>query len=896
MKSFTARSRITVGLVCLLFSVVCLSMMLGLVPERRSALLRGRADLCEAIAITCSDYANRGELQRLEQYVESIVEREEDVLSIGIRRADGELITSSGEHAGHWTLDSTERSTDAQILVPIRSGVERWGAVEVRFEPLLGGGKWGWVSGNWARLVVFISGACYVAFYLYLGKMLAHLDPSKSVPKRVRSALDSLAEGLLVIDRTGRIVLANQSFATWVGIEGERLVGFHASKLQWVQDESGAAVTEFPWQLAIEQEMALAGSMLGIRCQDETIRILIANASPVLGHDGKYRGVLVSFDDVTLLEETKRDLRLAKRNADEANQAKSEFLARMSHEIRTPMNAILGYTDVLRRGFDEDAESRQEYLETIHVSGEHLLALINDILDLSKVESGQLELELERCAPHHLIQQVATLLKSKSDEKGIDFDLKYEGLLPETISTDQVRLRQVLMNLAGNAIKFTSEGSVTVVARMETESDRCWDRIDEKPERAWLAFDVIDTGIGIAYEDQAKIFEPFAQADTSITRRFGGTGLGLAISKQLCEAMGGEVRVQSQPGRGTTFTVTMEIGSLDGVRLVHGQLAASDKARRSEVKEDVERLPGARILVADDGESNRKLVKLVLTRAGAEVVTVENGRLAVDQVMQSEFDVVLMDMQMPVMDGYSATRLLRSEGYDLPVIALTANAMHGDEEKCLEAGCSGFMTKPIKIDKLLSELSGVLRERQPADSMTYEPPQSTRPAVTSAGPEAIGAVVERPVSNAIPVNEPVAEESAADEPDTNEPVLSEEAVSDEALSDETVIADNERVTEPLLSSLPIEDPDFREIVEEFVQRLDTKVQAMRDAYRANDFSELAALAHWLKGSGGTAGFDCLTESAQRLEQVAKGQDPVLALAGIEEVSDLAGRIVVPAAT
>ena len=466
MKTLTAKTRISIGLACLVVSVLCTAMMIGLVPERSSAVLEGRAAICETIAMASSDYISKGELRRLECLLQSVVDRSEDILSAGVRRSNGQMVTIIGEHNAIWKSASGERSTDSQVSVPIRAGKDKWGSVELCFLPLGTSGITSWFSTPWVRLTAFVSGVCYLLFLVYLKKMLSHLDPSKSVPRHVRSALDSLAEGLLVIDTNQRIVLANQSFAAWVGRDAEKLIGVNAGKLNWLKNEAGEAVDTYPWVEALRLEAPQAGVMLALQRKDQPIRTLIANASPVLGHDGKYRGVLVSFDDVTLLEETKKDLHVAKRVAEDANQAKSEFLARMSHEIRTPMNAILGYTDVLRRGFDQSVQDRHEYLNTIHTSGEHLLALINDILDLSKIESGKMELELQRCSPHQLISQVVTLLHSKADEKGITLEFVCDGLLPETILVDAVRLRQAIVNLAGNAIKFTQTGGVTIKAKL----------------------------------------------------------------------------------------------------------------------------------------------------------------------------------------------------------------------------------------------------------------------------------------------------------------------------------------------------------------------------------------------------------------------------------------------
>lgn len=842
MKFLSARSRMTIGLACMLVSVLSTAMMVGLVPDRESALMAGRTKMCETIAMCGSDYIARGEQRRLEQLLKSAVERNDDLLSAGVRRANGQLIIEVGEHAASWNEPAEGRSTNANVHVPIRAGEDKWGNIELRFQPV-GDARLGGLSSTWLRLVIFVTAACYVLYFLYLGKMLQHLDPSKAVPQRVRAALDSLAEGLLVIDRNQRIVLANQAIAAWVGHAPEKLIGLSASKLQWVVDEQNEPLTTYPWVEAIARETPQAGAMLGLARKNQATRILIANASPVLGHDGQYRGVLVSFDDVTQLEDAKRCLKVAKRVAEDANQAKSDFLACMSHEIRTPMNAILGYTDVLRRGFDESTRDRQEYLDTIHTSGEHLLALINDILDLSKIESGRMELELQRCSPHQLIVQVVSLLRAKADEKGLSLDFQCEGPLPETILTDPVRLRQSIVNLAGNAIKFTEKGGVRIVARLVGGGQA----MNNQP-RSLLAIDVVDTGIGITKESQQRIFDPFSQADSTISRRFGGTGLGLAISRRLAEAMGGGVSVASEPGQGSIFTVTIDPGPLAGVPLVDAQMALAQAAERTVQSKETIQLPPGRVLVADDGESNRKLLQLVLRRAGVEVIAVENGQLAFDAAMGSRFDVILMDMQMPVVDGYTATTMLRDAGYERPIIALTAHAMQGNEEKCRAAGCSGYLTKPINIDRLLDALAELLGsaagDGAADDGAAYnEPPvQSSQPAPAQVVDECVSRV-ELPVAGEI-----------------------------------------------IECSYPLDDPDFREIAEEFAVRLLEKLAAMRAASTRGDDLELAQLAHWLKGAGGTAGFDAFTEPAGELEDAARSGDRGRADGLIDRLAGMATRI------
>ncbi|MDP1796514.1 MAG: ATP-binding protein [Planctomycetaceae bacterium] len=393
-------------------------------------------------------------------------------------------------------------------------------------------------------------------------------------------------------------------------------------------------------------------------------------------------------------------LSFAKGLAETANQAKSEFLANMSHEIRTPMTAIIGYADMLVNDSEmvEDPVQRVAALQTIQQNGKHLVQIINDILDLSKIEARKLIVESTTCAPLALLESVLSLMRVRSQGKGLALEAIYETALPVRIQTDPTRLRQILVNLVENAIKFTEVGKVQLYVRLQQE------------EPYHLEIDVVDTGVGLTLQQRARLFHPFSQADSSTTRKFGGTGLGLTISKQLAELMGGDLWIaESTPGLGTRFRLTVATGSLEGVPLEdhHQLMMAEPPASRSASETSRPRLSGVRILLAEDGPDNQKLISFVLKKAGAEVVVAENGQLAVDMVLQAldaqePFHIVLMDMQMPVLDGYGATALLRTRNYRRPIIALTANAMSSDFHKCLAAGCDAYASKPIDREALLT--------------------------------------------------------------------------------------------------------------------------------------------------------------------------------------------------
>ncbi|KLU07342.1 Chemotaxis protein methyltransferase CheR [Rhodopirellula islandica] len=388
-------------------------------------------------------------------------------------------------------------------------------------------------------------------------------------------------------------------------------------------------------------------------------------------------------------------LRESERRANEASASKSAFLANMSHEIRTPMTAILGYADLLH-DVVEDSEARQ-HLQTIRRNGDYLLDIINDILDLSKIEAGKLDVENERFDPGRLIEDVRSIMEVRAKEAGLELTVEYNEHIPASIQSDSKRLKQVLINLVGNAIKFTHEGSVRLVVRMDSDPDR-------------LCIDVIDTGIGIATEQQNHLFQPFSQGDSSVSRTFGGTGLGLTISQRLAEMLGGNITFESDMGVGSTFTLIVSPGELTGVPMVdHSEpIAYQDNVPEAPDGHPIEL--NCYALVVDDRRDIRFLSRRILTKAGATVDECEDGLQAVHKIvecMNEEHcpDVIILDMQMPTLDGYATAKKLRELGYEGPIIALTADAMQGDMNLCLEAGCNDYLSKPIDAAKLIQLVS-----------------------------------------------------------------------------------------------------------------------------------------------------------------------------------------------
>ena len=507
--------------------------------------------------------------------------------------------------------------------------------------------------------------------------------------------------------------------------------------------------------------------------------------------------------EVAERKRAEEELEQAKSAAEEANRAKSKFLANMSHEIRTPLTAILGYGDLMTDP-DLTASDRDNHLAVIRRNGEHLLELINDILDLSKIEAGRLEMDVQPCRYLYVVSDVASLMRVRASQRGNSLSVECAGPLPETIHTDGARLRQALVNLVGNAVKFTENGSVRVA--LAFLPDGC----DGQPA---VRISVIDTGVGISPDKLAGLFDPFAQADASTSRKYGGTGLGLAITRHIADLLGGSLAAESTPGQGSAFTLTVPTGPLDGVRM----LEDPDEALQCEGPHPGGRRPGdsalagLKVLLAEDGLDNQRLIGTVLRKAGAEVEIAANGKIAVEKVAAAAgergFDVILMDIQMPEMDGYQATSTIRKAGYAGPILALTAHAMAGDRRRCLEAGCDDHLAKPIDRARL------------------------------------VRAVAER-AGNQCDVCDVPAGRQARPEDEAQGAVLSQFA----------------------------DDPDLAEVIDEFVAGLEGHVEAMRRTLNHGDHDELTRRAHQLKGAGGSYGYPVITETAKMLEDAAKARD------------------------
>jgi two-component system, sensor histidine kinase and response regulator len=516
--------------------------------------------------------------------------------------------------------------------------------------------------------------------------------------QRYRTLIDTANEGVWTIDAQGRTDYVNQRMADMLGYGLEEMIG--RSLIDFMDDEAVQDSVQY-------QDRRRSGIRevheFRFRRRDGTYLWALLATTPIQGTDGTYMGALAMVTDMTARKRVEAELLSAKQVAEDAARAKSEFLANMSHEIRTPMNGILGMTELL---LDTTLTSEQrDYLEMVLNSAESLLRIIDDILDFSRVEAGGLELDVQ---PFRLKQSLIQPLRAfgpRAAQKGLELTLRVDPDVPDSVIGDVGRLRQVLVNLVGNAIKFTQAGGVVVELRQESVV----------AGEAALHFSVRDSGIGIPAERQAAVFEPFAQGDASVTRRFGGSGLGLAISARIIALMGGRIWLESEAGQGSTFHVTVRLPLVretpDEASPVQEAAATAAGAERQPT------VTGLRVLLVEDNPVNQHLAVALLAKRGYSTVVAPNGRRALEALERERFDLVLMDVQMPEMGGLEAVARIRQRetgtGVHMPVIALTARAMAGDREECLAAGMDGYLTKPLRGADLLAAIEALIPASPP---------------------------------------------------------------------------------------------------------------------------------------------------------------------------------------
>ncbi len=632
--------------------------------------------------------------------------------------------------------------------------------------------------------------------------------------RRYRTLVETAQEGIGIVDAEENILFVNQAYADMLGYTKDELL---ALNLKDIAPPSELSLFHQQTQKRLRRESSRYKTVLKTK-SGETRQISIS-ASPLFDDDGTFVGTLGLLTDVTLRERASAELAKAKDAAEAANRAKSEFLANMSHEIRTPMTAIMGFTDLLM-SYEMPRCERREHLQTIHRNAENLLTIINDILDLSKIEADKIELEHTDCTLREIVDEVLSLMKVRANEKNLSLDAQYVDPLPKTIRTDAIRLRQILVNLVGNAVKFTESPAAEDAVRGRVRiTVRCRTADRSRPQ---IVFEVMDTGIGMKPEDLDLLFRPFVQVDASHSRRFGGTGLGLSISERLAKMLGGRIDVQSQPGRGSTFSVSIDTGPPDGVPLLDGppsitaeeqlpaDLSADLPADTASLAAGDTALRG-RVLLVEDSPDIRNMVLLVLQHWGREVDVAENGQIGCEKALQSiaadvPYDLILMDIQLPEMDGYQATQHLRRHGWSGPVVALTAHAMDGDRQRCLAAGCDDYVPKPITAEELLKTLAGYLGDSSAADAQSADYP-------------AADGSPNRPLGSGI-----------------------------------------------------LDETELAELVDAFVGELPDRVEAIREALKMQDLPALALRTHQLKGTAAVYGLPRLSQAAAAANQWATHPD------------------------
>lgn len=511
---------------------------------------------------------------------------------------------------------------------------------------------------------------------------------------QLRTITNAIPNLIAQADRSEKILFANNSFCDWFGVKLDEVQGLNL--LRVLKEEHYKTTAPYIMR-------ALEGETVSFERESKNGNqrvVLNITFVPEFDNKDQIKGFIIVGTDVSNYKLIEEELKRAKEGAEVANATKSAFLANMSHEIRTPLGAILGFSELMLDG-DMSPNEKQRTLEIIKRNGKLLSNIINDILDLSKVEAGKMVIERVDVQLRELMNEISVLLNLEAAGKGIQLRVSSEGVVPQVIKTDPTRLRQILFNIVGNAIKFTEKGYVSLKVKLSSENPK------------HIQFIIEDTGTGISPDQTSRLFSPFTQADVTTTRKFGGTGLGLVLAKKFANALGGDVVLaHSEVGRGSTFIISIDHGQSQEVLFestLHNKTVVSGAGTEAPKLASLNQM---RVLIVDDSPDNLALVQRILKIAGAQVEIADNGKDGIEKAIHGDFDVVLMDLQMPIMDGYEVTQVLRDKGYRKPIVALTAHAMKEERRRTLESGFDEHLTKPIDRYSLISVLNN-LRGQSP---------------------------------------------------------------------------------------------------------------------------------------------------------------------------------------
>jgi PAS domain S-box-containing protein len=615
-----------------------------------------------------------------------------------------EIVYANKTYYDFFDIDDPESHADpfygihpddrCQFVDILREHAGRWHTVSAVFRAKGKPGEWRWfeTKGNFYLTADGEKHAVFVSRDITESKKAE--EAIRESEEKFRTLTESAQDGIIIMDNNGLVSFWNEAAERIFGYSRSEARGKDVHRLiapERIYEDYRKGFDRF----RITGEGRVVGKTLELMAiNKEKNEFPLELSLSAVKVNGKWHAIGIARD-IGERKKMEEDLKNAKAAAETANRAKSEFLANMSHEIRTPMNAILGFSQLLSERVSDP--QKKSYVDSITSSGKSLLSLINDILDLSKIESGRLELEFEAVNPYTIFKEIKNIFNFRAKEKGLEFITEIDDEFPKGLVLDEIRLRQILVNLVGNALKFTDKGYIRIAARKEFP--------DEDHSRLNLIFSVEDTGVGIPKGQQEMIFESFRQQSGQSSRKYGGTGLGLAITRRLVEMMNGFITVESTPGEGTKFEVRLR------------NVAVSSTVEPEETEAGIQKsevhFEGATIMVVDDIALNRKLISEFLSQSDINIIEAENGKDALEKLKENQIDLIIMDMKMPVMSGYQATEFIRTQSKwdDVPIIALTASAMKGDEERIKKVGCNGYQSKPVEKLALMQEIAKFLKDK-----------------------------------------------------------------------------------------------------------------------------------------------------------------------------------------